>query len=120
MDKQEIIDAIRKFVGKNLGQELTSLIAAVEWRDGLTAEDMGDSFKLVNIKGLKLTDKGAVRYPSRSVIVRRKIACLVLAQTLRDHWALDAPIGQDANDYIAEMAKLELGDMATNWFTNPQ
>jgi len=144
MTKENILEALETFVNQRPGLEpanyagrpdlyrkdyregclqplrdFRKLLAAAEWRDSLTADDLRDSFSLASGGRLSLREDGSLEYtPGQyGAVEYRRAACAVLARTLWDYWAVDAPIGQTPREYIEETARRELGrGIARRWF----
>jgi hypothetical protein len=144
MTKQDILNSLQTFVNQRPGlepanyaghadlyrreyrehchkpkQDFRKLIAAVEWRDSLTADDLRDSFRLAFGGRLEMRRDGSLDYtPGQyGAVEYRRAACAVLARALWDYWAVDAPIGQTPREYIEDTACREFGrGIAARWF----
>jgi hypothetical protein len=144
MTKEDILNSLQEFVNKRPGlepanyagrpdlyqkdyregclqplQDFRKLVAAVEWRDSLSADDLRDSFSLSFGGRLRLRDNGSLEYtPGQyGAVEYRRAACAVLSRALWDYWAVDAPMGQTPREYIEETAGRELGrGIASRWF----
>ena len=143
MTKADILEALEAFVNQRPGlepanycgrpdlyrqdyregclqplQDFRKLLAAVRWRDSLTADDLRGSFRLAFGGRLRLRDDGSLRYtPGQyGAVEYRRAACAVLARALGDYWLDDAPEGMKPG-YLYFLARNELGrGIARRWF----
>ena len=93
-------------------QDFRKLLAAVDWRDSLTADDLRDSFRLAFGGRLSLHGDGSLEYtPGQyGAVEYRRAACAVLAYALHDYWLFDHPrTAMTSRDYIVTKARAELG-----------
>ena len=137
MTKADILEALETFVSQRPGlepadyagrpdlyrqdyregclqplQDFRKLLAAVRWRDSLTADDLGESFRRAFGGRLNLRDDGSLEYtPGQyGAVEYRRAACAVLADALHDYWLFDHPrTAMTAQEYIVSSARAELG-----------
>ena len=137
MTKADILEALEAFVNRRPGLEpanycgrpdlyrqdyregclqplhdFRKLLAAVEWRDSLTADDLRQSFRRAFGGRLSLRDDGSLEYtPGQyGAVEYRRAACAVLAAALHDYWLFDHPrIAMTSREYIVRKARAELG-----------
>ena len=137
MTKEDILEALETFVNRRPGLEpanycgrpdlyrqdyregclqplhdFRKLLAAVEWRDSLTADDLRQSFRRAFGGRLSLGADGSLEYtPGQyGAVEYRRAACAVLAAALHDYWLFDHPrIAMTSREYIVRKARAELG-----------
>ena len=143
MNKADILEALETFVNQRPGLEpanycgrpdlyrqdyregclqplhdFRKLVAAVGWRDSLTADDLRDSFRRAFGGRLSLHDDGSLEYtPGQyGAVEYRRAACAVLARALGDYWLDDAPEDMRLG-YLYFLARGEFGrGIARRWF----
>lgn len=98
--------------------DFRKLVAAVRWRDSLSADDLREAFRLAYGGRLSLHDDGSLEYtPGQyGALEYRWAACAVLARALREYWFGDAPDGIQPG-YMYFLARGEFGrGVARRWF----
>jgi len=96
-------------------QDFRKLVAAVRWRDSLSADDLREAFRRAFGGRLSLRDDGSLEYtPGQyGAVEYRRAACAVLADALWNHWAVNTPLAS----FRAVTARQELGrGVARRWF----
>jgi len=93
-------------------QDFRKLLAAAEWRDGLTGDDLRRAFLEAFGGRLALREDGSLEYtPGQyGAVEYRRAACAVLARALWDYWICDHPRGAvTAHQHATSTARREFG-----------
>lgn len=110
-------------IGKDLKHART-LLSAVEWRDGITADDILNAAKGAFSGRLHIEETQPGRFTLDYCTGQyfpteyRRAACAVLSSALWDYWRSDMPLGTEKpGDYLRRCAVREFGrSIANRWF----